>query len=205
MLEIRVYRPGPSCPLARRGFIARNMYASQKRRVSILWRSPAKLELRMSVAACPRQVPGLAVSGRYFIQHVMQSETSGAGGTKPGGGQRRLLSIPSRGLLQAPNTNTSAGQAALLAINLNNVLQAGRRKLLETKGLEIVYACVHLPIRLPTLAGLLGYQCTLLCCVQVVISLMDTDGCPSMMRDGVSMREAFLAVLAAKMVVTKHS
>ena len=92
-------------------------------------------------------MPGLAVSGRYFIQHVTPSLISGAGGTTPGGGVRRLLRTPTRGLLQsAPvvNASTTAGQAELTATNLNNFLSGstGRRKLLQTQGLEIAYACV---------------------------------------------------------------
>ena len=83
------------------------------------------------------------MSGRYFIQHVTPSLTSGAGGTTPGGGLRRLLKIPPRSLLQAPvvNASTAVGQSVLTATNLNNFLDTGRRKLLQTKGLEIVYAC----------------------------------------------------------------
>ena len=86
------------------------------------------------------------MSGRYYVQHVIPSLTSGAGGTAPGGGRRRLLSMPDRSLLQTPDVNasTTAGQATLVTLNLNKFLSgaAGRRKLLQTSGLEIVYACV---------------------------------------------------------------
>lgn len=93
------------------------------------------------------------MSGRYYVQHVTPSLTSGAGGTAPGGGRRRLLSMPSRSLLQSPgiNASTTAGQAELVTLNLNNFLSgsAGRRKLLQTPGLEIVYACVLTAIHPP--------------------------------------------------------
>ena len=89
------------------------------------------------------QVPGLAVSGKFYVQHVVSSLTSGAGGTLPGvGSRRRLLELPGRSLLQTP-ANTTAAEASGTANALNAFLTAssGRRKLLQTTGLEIDYAC----------------------------------------------------------------
>ena len=89
------------------------------------------------------QAPGLAVSGKFHVQHVVGSLTSGAGGTLPGvGSRRRLLEVPGRSLLQTA-VNTTAEEAAGSAVALNGFLAAnsGRRKLLQTAGLEIDYAC----------------------------------------------------------------
>ena len=89
------------------------------------------------------QAPGLAVSGKFYVQHVVSSLTSGAGGTLPGvGSRRRLLEVSGRSLLQT-STNTTAAAATVTASTLNGILTAnsGRRKLLQTAGLEIDYAC----------------------------------------------------------------
>ncbi|KAK9828426.1 hypothetical protein WJX81_006839 [Elliptochloris bilobata] len=89
-------------------------------------------------------VPGLPVSGNIYVQHVTSSLTSGAGGTVPGGGSRRLLDFTSRSLLQAANASTAAGEAALTAAAFNSVLAGpSGRKLLQTpNGLQITYAAV---------------------------------------------------------------
>ncbi len=89
------------------------------------------------------QEPGLAVSGKFHVQHVVSSLTSGAGGTLPGvGSRRRLLEVSGRSLLQT-SINTTAAVATGTAIALNGILttNSGRREQLQTAGLAIDYAC----------------------------------------------------------------
>ena len=95
------------------------------------------------------QMPGLAVTGKYFVQHVTTSLTTGAGGIAPGGGRRRsLLQAAAPGSFNATPVYTATGQAAGTAQNINDIFSSlfTGRKLLATAGLEIDYACAPLPV-----------------------------------------------------------